>query len=195
MNVGEFLESTATVDLLVILFLFGMFVLGFIQGTIRRLLGIGSILFSFLVAANVKEPLGGFLGANWTQFSPEYAEMIGFLTVFVAASIAFSIVIQGTYRKAPLFEKATFVDEVIGGFLGLVQGLMILTFLMIVLDTFFLLPGIAPDDDEIQILRDFWTAISEAGIGGLLHETIIPRLLAIGGFLVPLSIRELYPRV
>ena len=45
-------------DLLVVLFCFGMFVLGFVQGTIRRVLGLASMLFSFLFAANLREPLG-----------------------------------------------------------------------------------------------------------------------------------------
>ena len=36
------------------LFFMGFFVLGFAQGTIRRLIGIGSILFSFLFAANAR---------------------------------------------------------------------------------------------------------------------------------------------
>ena len=41
-------------DLLFLLLLLAMFVLGFQQGTIRRLLGIGSILFSFLFAASLR---------------------------------------------------------------------------------------------------------------------------------------------
>ena len=74
----------------IFLYFMAFFVLGFAQGTIRRLIGIGSILFSFLFAANVAEPLGNYLGSNWTQFSKEYATMIGFMTVFLASSIAFA---------------------------------------------------------------------------------------------------------
>lgn len=191
MNIGEFLGSINTTDLLVILFLFAMFILGFIQGTIRRLLGIGAMLFSFLLAANIKEPLGGFLGANWTQFPPEYAEMIGFLTVFVAALVAFTLTIQGTYKKTQLFERYTFVDEVIAGFLGVVQGMMFLIFMKIILDTYFFL-AFPVDPQELDFLRTGWTVLQESGTGDLLSGTIIPRLLAIGGLLVPESIRALY---
>ena len=41
--------------------------------------------------------------------------MIGFGTIFVAASLAFAIVVQGFYKPQPLFEKARFVDEILGG--------------------------------------------------------------------------------
>ena len=31
--------------------------------------------------------------------------MIGYLVIFIAAVVAFTLVIQGTYKKAPLFAK------------------------------------------------------------------------------------------
>ena len=131
MDFGEFLGGVRTIDLLLFVLIAAFFVLGCGQGTIRRLIGIGSILFSFFFAANLAEPLGGFLGSNWTQFSRQYAYMVGFGTVFVAASLAFALVAQGFYKPQPLFEKARFVDEILGGLLGLVQGAIILGVIII----------------------------------------------------------------
>ena len=95
---------------------------GFAQGTVRRLLGIASILFSFLLAASLADRSAEFLGANWRQFTPEYSYMVGFGTIFVAAAVAFALVIQGYYKPQPLFQKARFADEILGGVLGLVQA-------------------------------------------------------------------------
>ena len=53
--------------------LHGFFVLGFAQGTIRRLIGIASILFSFFFAANLSSRWATSSAENWTQFSPEYS--------------------------------------------------------------------------------------------------------------------------
>ena len=75
-------------DLLVVLACFGMFVLGFIQGTIRRVLGLAAMLFSFLFAANLRDPLGNYLASEWNQFPDEYAVMLGFGIIFVAATVA-----------------------------------------------------------------------------------------------------------
>ena len=58
MNIAELLSSINVVDILIVIGLFALFVLGYIQGTIRRLVGIGSILFSFLLAAQLSVPLG-----------------------------------------------------------------------------------------------------------------------------------------
>ena len=118
-------EGASAVDLLIVVYFVAFFVLGFAQGAIRRLLGIASMLFSFLLAANLARPLGDFLSANWTQFPPEYSYMIGFLTVFVAGVVAFTLVIQSYYHPQPLFERARFADEAIGGILGLVQAALL----------------------------------------------------------------------
>ncbi len=188
MEFGEFLGGIQTVDLLLVLYFMGFFVLGFAQGTIRRLIGIGSILFSFFFAANLAEPLGSFLGANWTQFPKEYSYMIGFLTVFVAAALAFALVAQGWYKPQPLFEKARFVDEILGGLLGLVQAGLILGCLIVILGTFFLNRAIVPDPEEITFLRDLWNALETSKIVDVFQETLIPAFFVLTGFLVPSEI-------
>lgn len=188
MEFGEFFGGIQTVDLLLVLYFMAFFVLGFAQGTIRRLIGIGSILFSFFFAANLAEPLGEFLGANWTQFPKEYSYMVGFLTVFVAAALAFALVAQGWYKPQPLFEKARFVDEILGGLLGLVQAGLILGFLTVILGTFFLNRSIVPDPQEITFLRDLWNALESSKIVDVFQETLIPAFFVVTGFLVPSEI-------
>lgn len=194
MNLGEFLGGIGTVDLLIVLYFIGFFVLGFAQGTIRRLLGIGSILFSFLVAANVAEPLGRFLGDNWTQFPRQYSYMIGFGTVFSAASIAFALVVQGYYKPQQLFKKARFADEVVGGILGLIQAGIIFGAALIILDSFFRVPGFAPDPQELPFLRDFWGGLDGSHTAGFFRSVLIPDTFLLIGFLIPSNIQSLYPR-
>ena len=185
----DFLTNIDTTDLLVVLFLMAMFVLGFIQGTVRRLLGIGSIVFSFLFASNVKEPLGDFSGANWTQFSPEYAEMIGYLTIFVAASIAFAIVIQGPTARRPCSRSTASSTRSSAASSASCRSGLILVFLTS-LDSFFLLP--IPSTRRRSTSCALWTAINDSSTGDLLHNTVIPRLLALVGLLVRESMRALY---
>jgi membrane protein required for colicin V production len=191
---GEFLGGIRTVDLLIVLYFIGFFVLGFAQGTIRRLIGIGSILFSFLFAANLAEPLGRFLGDNWTQFPRQYSYMIGFGTIFLAASIAFALVVQGYYKPQQLFQKARFADEILGGILGIIQAAIIFGAVLIILDSFFRLPGFAPDPQELPFLRDFWGALDSSATGGFFRSTLIPGTFFLIGFLVPSNIQSLYPR-
>jgi uncharacterized membrane protein required for colicin V production len=186
---GAALGGFGTTDLLLVLYFLAFFVLGFAQGTIRRLIGIASILFSFLFAANLSEPLGAFLGSNWAQFSRQYAYMIGFGTVFVAASLAFALVVQGFYKPQPLFAKARFVDEIIGGLLGIVQAGLILIAVIVILGSFFLIPGIAKDPQELIGLRDLWTALESSKIVDFFQSTIIPGFFVVFDLFIPDSIQ------
>ena len=192
LNFGEFLGGVGTTDLLLVLFFMGFFVLGFAQGAIRRIIGIGAILFSFLLAANLYEPLGAFLGSNWSQFSRQYAYMVGFGTVFVAAVVAFALVVQGFYKSQPLFAKARWADEVIGGLLGLIEAGIILGAVIIILGSFFLVPGIAQDPQELLGLREIWTALETSRIVDYFQSTIIPGFFSVFDLFIPDGIQVYY---
>lgn len=193
MDLGDFLGGIKTIDLLLALFFMAFFVLGFAQGTIRRLIGIGAILFSFLFAANAAEPLGTFLGNNWTQFAKQYSYMIGFGTIFVAASLAFALVVQGFYKPQPLFEKARFADEILGGLLGVLQAGIILGAVVIILDSFFRIPGIPEDAQEIGFLRDLWENLDASAIVDVFRTTVIPAFFTLFGLFIPSSLKTFFP--
>ena len=192
MDFGEFLAGMTTVDLVLVLFFIGFFVLGFAQGAIRRVIGIGAIMFSFLLAANLYEPLGAFLANNWSQFSRQYSYMIGFGTVFLAAVIAFALVAQGWYKPQPLFAKARWADEIIGGVLGVIEAGIILGAVIIILGSFFLIPGIAQDPNELLGLRELWEALETSKIVDYFQSTLIPGFFAVFGLFIPDSIEVYY---
>jgi uncharacterized membrane protein required for colicin V production len=193
LDIVDTIRSINVVDVLVILFLFGMFVLGYVQGTIRRLVGIGSVVFSFFLSMQLNNVwLGGFLAQNWTQFPTQYSEMLGYLVIFVAGVAAFSLVIQGTYKKVEIFAEHPVIDEVLGGVLGVVQGMLFLLFITIILDQFFLYTGIPKADNELPVLRDFWTAINNSVTGQILHDNVIPAFVTVSVFLIPDSVKSLY---
>jgi uncharacterized membrane protein required for colicin V production len=194
-NIGEFLSSINRFDLLVLLFAFGMFVLGFIQGTIRRVLGLASMLFSFLFAANLREPLGNYLAANWNEYPDEYAVMLGFGIVFIAATIAFTVVIQGFYHKQALFQKTTFADEVIGGLLGIVQAFFLVGCIIVILDSFFRIPTIPKTENEFAWIRNFFDLLNTSAFADLFRTRLIPGFITVFGLLIPQNIQAFYVAV
>jgi uncharacterized membrane protein required for colicin V production len=197
-NIAEYIRSINLFDLVIVLVLFAFFILGFMQGTIRRLLGIASVIISFIVAANLRQPLGDFLKANWSQFPPDYAVMVGFGTVFVAAMVSSTLVIQSYYQKVPLFARHAVIDELLGGLLGVVQGAVILGAAIIILDTWFTIPGQAARDNELPGLRAIYEAYDPPG--GEISQTaliyrdgLVPGFLAVTGPLMPNALRAFYP--
>ena len=192
MNIVETIQSFNVFDLVFLLFLAGMFVLGYIQGTVRRLVGTLSFIFSFFLAAVLSVPFGAFLKSYWTSYPDEYSMMIAFLTVFLAAVVAFFLVIQGTYSKTSLFSKWPVVDEVVGGIVGVIQGFLFLMFLTIILDQYFLYAPATAQIDELPFLRGFWEALNTSTVGMLLHQTVIPNFISLFGFFLPEYIKATY---
>ena len=119
--------------------------------------------------------------------------MVGFATIFVAASLAFALVAQGFYKPQPLFEKARFVDEILGGLLGLLQAAIILGSVVVILDSFFLLPGIAQDPDEIDFLRNLWVFLDGSQIVEFFRTTLIPAFFVLVGLFIPSDLKQMYP--
>ncbi|MCI0344749.1 MAG: CvpA family protein [Chloroflexi bacterium] len=194
MDIQTFLRSFQAFDLLIVLGMMALFILGFIQGTIRRLLGIASILFSFLVAAQLREPFGDFLAENWTQFPDEYSRMLAMGSVFLAGTIGFTIALQVFYRVVPLFEKYPVVDEVLGGILGVIQGFVIIACVIMILDPFYRLPvGASPFNGEMAVLRTAYEAYDQSGTAILFRTNIIPGVIAVIGALIPEGVKAVFP--
>jgi uncharacterized membrane protein required for colicin V production len=189
-DIVGFIHSLNLFDLLIAFAFAVAFILGFIQGTLRRLLGLASILFSFLLAANLRDTIGTFFADNWHQFPRQYSFMIAFGLVFVVGTIVFSLIIQGLYKHQPLFAKATFVDEILGGVLGVVQAMLLLGCTIIILDSFFRLP-IQASDGELILVRDLWKAIDSSGIVHIYRDVLIPGFYTILGPFIPGSINSL----
>jgi membrane protein required for colicin V production len=190
-NVGDAIVNFNRFDLLFLLFLFGMFVLGFMQGTIRRLLGLGAVLFSFLLAANLRDVIGPFLADNWNQMPDEYAIMLGFLMVFVTANVVFTLLIQAFYHRQPLFPKYNFVDEALGGILGVVQGLLIMGCLIVILDSVFLIPNLS-QSGELPFLRGFFEFYNDSATANLFRSQLIPGFYNVFGLFIPESLQSFY---
>jgi uncharacterized membrane protein required for colicin V production len=190
-NIGEFITSLNLVDVLIALFLMGMFVLGYIQGAVRRAVGILTMTFSFFLAAQLQQSLGSYFADHWTQYPQQYSFMLAFLIIFAASFLALSLVVQGTYRKVELFARYPVLDEILGGALGVAEGLLFILFITIAMDGYFLL-RLAPDPDELPFFRDLWTAIDGSQFGTALHTTVIPGFIALFGVLLPEAVRAPY---
>jgi uncharacterized membrane protein required for colicin V production len=187
------LSKLQPVDLLVFFALFGMFILGFVQGIVRRVIGIASMLFSLVLAAQLRDPLGNYLSTQWLDQPPEYSRMVAFGAVFVAGVVASTIGIQWFYRAMPLLPRYPVLEEVVGGLLGLFQGVIVLSAIFIVLDPFYTL-GKAPTGNELGLLRSAWEILDKSVTAQVMREHVLPNVMAVFGFLFPSDVRAVFHR-
>lgn len=191
MDFGEWLGSLNIVDVIIVIGLVGMFVVGYVQGAVRRGVGVATMTISFFLAGQLNQWLGKFLAENWVQYPPLYSYMIGYLILFFAGVIAFAVVVQVTYHKVELFVRFPVLDEVLGGLLGVTWGILLLLFTMTILGTYFLVAP-AGDADEWKVLRDLWNALYGSWFGQVLVTRVIPVFVSWTAFLLPASVTTVY---
>ena len=179
-------------DIVVVLALLGMFIVGYAQGVVRRLLGIAAILFAIVFGAYLRAPLGAYLADQWTTIDERYSFMVAFGGAFAATAIALSIGIQITYRPAPLFQKYPVLDEILGGLLGVLEGIIILIALMLILDPYFTQPSVRETAGlgEFGLLRTLFGFMDTSLIVDILRHSALPAIVGIFGFLFPQDIRD-----
>ena len=103
------------------------------------------------------------------------------------------MITQGFYKPQPLFQKARFADEIIGGILGVIEAAIIFGAMLVILDSFFQIPGLPDNPNELPFLREIWTAIDPTQTAAIFRDTIIPAFFMLTGFLVPDSLEAGYP--
>jgi uncharacterized membrane protein required for colicin V production len=192
-DVVEFIQGLNLFDILAAFFVAAFFVLGYMQGAIRRLLGLGLTLVSLLLGLNLRDPLGAWLSQYWSHLPPAYVEMLAFGGSFVVIYLAGSITIQTFYRRTTIFARASAVDELVGGVLGVVQSLLLIATLILVLDSYYALPGLAPNPNEIGLLRSIFELYDPSQTAALMRSSLIPLFFALFGWIVPAELSGRYP--
>ena len=190
------MDRLQTFDLVILLALLAMFIVGYAQGVIRRLLGIGAVLFSLILGALLRPTVGGYLANEWTTIIPQYSLMVGFGAVFVAAAVTLSVGIQISYRPAPLFPKYPVLDELLGGILGVIEGFLFLIAFILITDPYFNLQT-AKDHvgiGEFGLLRTIHDAVDPTLTADILRHSVIPVILAVLGFIFPQDVRDTFAR-
>ena len=185
MSLEETINSIHVFDIVVVLALFGMFVLGYVQGVIRRLIGIAAVCFAFVVAAQARDPLGSWLAYNWTQFPADYSRMIAFGLVFATIAIGLAIVTELNYKTLMLWPKTPIVEEVLGGVLGVVQGAIILLALVIIVDPYFRASGGVTEPNELPLIRGVHDGYAGSRTEAVYQSTLVPGALTLFGVLIP----------
>jgi uncharacterized membrane protein required for colicin V production len=191
MDIIGTIRGAPLVDLVIFLGLFLFFILGVMQGSIRRVLGIVSILFAFLLAANLRAPVGDFLAQNWTQFPPEYNHLLAFIIIFCLGAVASSILIQGFYKRTDIYAAHPVVDDIVGGLLGVLQGLLLLIIAVIILNSY-ILPE--PKSGDVDLLRQAQNAIvHQSAIAGGVKDVIVPPFVHVLAIILPSDLVATFP--
>jgi uncharacterized membrane protein required for colicin V production len=185
------IQSAPLADLGILAVLFGFFIMGVMQGTIRMILAIIATSFSFLLSANLRGPLGDYLAGNWQQFPDGYNRMLAFLMLFLAMAIVSLVVIQGFYKRTELWAQNPIVDDIAGGVLGLVEGLVLLVVFVAILGSYMMPTHISGELDYLRSIHD--ALLYQSNIGTGFRQVVDPFLLHLLSGLLPGDLVAAFP--
>ncbi|MFI5261594.1 MAG: CvpA family protein [Candidatus Limnocylindrales bacterium] len=174
-------------DIVIVLLLVGAFVFGFVTGVVQQLLTLLVWLISLLLAGNLMEPLGKWMGGYWTTFSLPYSMMLAFLATFTVFIIVGEILIFIFYKRAPMVARLAFLDELVGGVLGVMVGILIIGTFVMGIDSFYQNNQVAASAEQpiAKIIND---GLLNSVIAGWLRGSLIPAIALLGP-LLPTELR------
>lgn len=171
-------------DLVIILALVGGVFAGFTQGMIRYVLNCVVVIVAFVLAAQLKGPIIDLLGF-WRAFTPAGRELLIFIILFVVFVIAGFFVIRAMYQRTRLPIPRQ-LDEIGGAIFGLIFVAMIITFQLLVYDSFFEAGG-----QTGGWVATYYEALNESVLVQFFRDTIIPTAGFLARPFVPSEIADL----
>ncbi len=180
----EVLAQLSWIDLVIIGLLAGGVFVGFTQGMIRYVLNTLAVILAFVLAAQLKSPLIDLLGF-WTAFTPEGRELLVFVLLFFGFVIGAWFVIRAVYRRTrlPIVKQ---LDELGGAIFGLLFAALVLTFHLVVYDSFFRGGG-----ETGGWVASYYELLNDSLIIAFFRETIIPVAGTLARPFVPDEIAQL----
>ena len=174
----EVLSRLSWVDLAIIGILAGGVFAGFTQGMIRYVLNAIAVIVAFVLAAQLKGPIIDLLGF-WTAFTPAGRELLVFVILFFGFVIAGFFVIRALYRRTrlPIVKQ---LDEIGGAVFGLIFAALVLSFQLVVYDSFFQGGG-----QTGGWVAAYYEALNDSLIIAFFRETLIPTAGALARPFVP----------
>jgi hypothetical protein len=110
--------------------------------------------------------------------------------MFIIGAVGLSILIQGFYKRTDLYAKHPIVDDIIGGSLGFIQGMLLLTVVVIVLNSYTLTSS---ETGDVGILRQAQDAIHRSAIAGGVKDVLAPPLVHVLAFFLPSDLVAVFP--
>ena len=184
----EFLSRLSPIDLFIVAALAAGVFAGFTQGLIRYALNAVVVVVAFVIAAQLRDPLYDLL-SFWNAFTEDLRRQIIFLVLFISLVVGGWFVVRAFYRRTrlPIVKQ---LDELGGAVLGLLFAALSITFLLIVMDSFFTTASDAAVAGA-GWLGSLYKALDSSILVEFFRSTLIPTFGAVARPLVPSENAEL----
>lgn len=183
-----------TMDVVLVGFIAGFIFGGFRTGFLSRLLGIVFAAAAAVAGAYFRYPVGVIAKQVFPTIPADYANLVGYTIAFPAILVLLHLVRAIAFRKmVPQHGLSRELDQALGAVFGGIEAILILSVLVVVVDTYFGTRSQLAPDLPPGLLKSFTEALNGAETVKLLRGTTVPVLLALLGPLLPRDVTTLLP--
>jgi uncharacterized membrane protein required for colicin V production len=190
-DLAGFIGSLTLADGVIVALCAVAFFVGYTQGVLRQLLGIGVFLVAFIIAAYLRSPVGAWLASNWTWLPLEFSAMVAFAASFLVLLGVLTLGVQVYYQRVTLASRYAVLDEIAGGVLAVLIVLLVLAVLVLAGDSYYHGVGLHPPTGDVGWMRSLFDAFDGAALVHFIRNGLIPGMLALLGPLLPDAVRSL----
>ena len=182
-------------DVLLLGFIAGFIFGGYRTGLIHRLGGLGLLALSFVLGAYLRAPAGSVV-ADVLRVPQAYGEMVAYIVLFPIV-LVIAHVVAHPFLARQLFGGLTKeADKALGAVFGGVEAVLIVSAVMVILDTYFgptskivnLPPGAG-----LGFLASIRNSLEGSVTASLLRGSTVPIVLAVLGPLLPHDVTSVFP--
>jgi hypothetical protein len=148
---------------------------------------------SFVLAAYLRGPFGDIIHNFFPDIPADYAGLLayafGFPIILAILHIATYPLLKGRHINGMTRE----IDKSLGAVFGFIEGVLILSALVVIFDTYFGVPQPGGQTPGLGILSSLVASFNESYTVHLLRETTVPIVLTVLGPLLPKDIKSVIP--
>ena len=184
----------AMADVIMVSFLAGLTFGGWRTGLVHRLAGLAFMAISLVLGAYLRGPFGDLATKFFPNIPPDYASLVGYAFAFPVILAILHIVSYRFLKGQRMSGVTAEVDRGLGALFGFLEGVLILSAIVVILDTYFATgPSAIGQHPGLNVLEPLTAQFNASVTVQLLRATSVPLVLALLGPLLPQDIKSLVP--
>ena len=180
-------------DVLLVGFIAGLVYGGLRTGLLRRLLGLAFMALAFVLGAYLREPIGGIVTSIFPNIPSDYAGLVGYTVAFPLILGAAHLIAHPFVKGKHLGSVSHRVDQVLGGIFGGVEAVLLISAVVVILDTYFGVNGTGGHTPGLTVFTQFRALFDGSTTVHLLRDSTVPLVETVLGPLLPKDISTLLP--
>jgi uncharacterized membrane protein required for colicin V production len=180
-------------DVVLVGFIAGWIFGGWRTGLLKRLIGIGFMIISFVVSAYLRYPIGAIAHSLFKGIPTSYANLVGYTIAFPVILAGLHIASAFLLRRVSMTGITKELDQALGAVVGGIEGILIIAAAIVILDAYFGTGTSLRQPPSLGFLKSFTQAFNASTTVHILRGSVVPVVLAILGPLLPKDIKSFQP--